>query len=109
MSDYQFTYEPTQHHMLIKINKTQFEAEAISEFKTLLNSHWRPEARSATIDCAAVEFIDSSGIGALLSIQKRMQHEGKRLRLINAQQTVIEVIELLRLNSIFQIDPNTLN
>lgn len=109
MSHYQFNYEPTHQHMLIKIHKTQFESNAVHEFKTMLDSNWNQDARGATVDCADVKYIDSMGIGALLCVHKRVQRSGGCVRLINAQRNVVEVIELLKLNSIFQVECSHLN
>ncbi len=53
------------------------------------------------INLEQVGFIDSSGIGALLSYYKQLN---KRLSLMNPSPTVMSVLELLRLHRVFEIE-----
>jgi anti-sigma B factor antagonist len=56
----------------------------------------------AIIDTAGVQFIDSSGIGALLSFYKKMN---QKLTLKSPLQTMLSVLELQRLHRILAIEP----
>jgi anti-sigma B factor antagonist len=64
---------------------------------------WSPAVSAVTIDFSDVDFIDSSGIGALLGVQKRLKASDEPVTLLNARNSVIEVIELLRLHRVFRI------
>jgi anti-sigma B factor antagonist len=55
----------------------------------------------AVVDIAQVDFIDSSGIGALLSFYKQV---GEKLTLRNPTPAVLSVLELLRLHRILEIE-----
>lgn len=55
------------------------------------------------IDCAALEFLDSSGLGALISLQKLALERGGRLRLLKPGPAVMQVLELTRLHRVFEI------
>jgi anti-sigma B factor antagonist len=69
-----------------------------AEFKELkLNGRER-----AVVDIGQVNFIDSSGIGALLSFYKQVN---QKLTLRNPTPTVLSVLELLRLHRILEIEP----
>jgi anti-sigma B factor antagonist len=50
-----------------------------------------------------VRFIDSSGLGALLSGNKHIIAKSGRLALTNIQQQVLSMFELTRLNRVFEI------
>ena len=50
-----------------------------------------------------VDFIDSSGVGALLGVYKRLSGDEPNLQLKRLQPPVQSVIELLRLHTIFDI------
>ncbi len=53
-----------------------------------------------------VRFIDSSGLGALLSGHKHMVAKSGRFALTNIQQQVLSMFELTRLNRVFEIYAN---
>ncbi len=54
------------------------------------------------LDLGAVSFIDSSGVGALISLCKRLPH-GALVRLTRVQPEVRSVLELMRLHRVFEI------
>lgn len=57
------------------------------------------------LDCSQLGFIDSSGLGALISLQKLAAQRGGNLRLLQPQPAVIQILELTRLHRIFEIVP----
>lgn len=54
-------------------------------------------------DCAYMDFIDSSGLGALISMQKLANERGGKLRLLAPKPSVVQVLELTRLHRVFEI------
>jgi len=65
------------------------------------NELWQPEVERLTIDLRAVSFLDSSGVGALLSVYKKLPPDKPSVKLLNVQPPVQTVVELLRLHRIF--------
>ena len=57
----------------------------------------------ARLHLDGVGFMDSSGVGALLSIYKSFQAESVEFILLNPTPPVLSVLELLRLHRIFTI------
>ena len=57
------------------------------------------------LDCSRLDFVDSSGLGALISMQKLANERGGRLRLLSPKPTVVQVLELTRLHRVFEIVP----
>jgi anti-sigma B factor antagonist len=55
------------------------------------------------IQLGSVRFIDSSGLGALLSGNKNIALKNGRLILVNIQKQVLSMFELTRLNRVFEI------
>jgi anti-anti-sigma factor len=69
----------------------------------------RIEAGSATcvvIDLAAVEFIDSSAIGAFVALQKLVERRGGRFALADLHPHVDKIIQVVTLGTIFEIFPD---
>jgi anti-sigma B factor antagonist len=71
----------------------------------------RDEARAALkaentmldIDMSSTRFLDSSGLGALIALQKTMSQRGGTLRVVNPTATVEQIMELTRLHRVLEI------
>ncbi|MEZ5413304.1 MAG: STAS domain-containing protein [Opitutaceae bacterium] len=87
----------------LNLGVTRLDAASARTFKQEVADVWTAEVKSVTIDMSAVRFIDSSGIGALLSVYKRLPQGGPSVRLSGVAPAVVSVIELLRLHRIFEI------
>ena len=53
------------------------------------------------IDMKEVDYMDSSGLGVLVAIQKRALQKGGEVVLVDANGLAKEIIELTRLNRVF--------
>ena len=88
----------------LHIHAPRFDAAAARDFKTEIQSHWPPTVKRLDIDLHSVEFLDSSGIGALLSVYKRLSSSGEgSVKLLNVRPAVQSVFELMRMHRIFDI------
>ncbi len=58
------------------------------------------------IDCQSIEFMDSSGFGALVSMLKRVREHGKQLYLCSLNSQVRIVLELTGTEKVFTIFPD---
>jgi anti-sigma B factor antagonist len=68
-----------------------------------------PLAAAATgrpvVDCTQIEFIDSSGLGALIYVQKQLPEGLQPLRLTGVGPRMLTVLELLQVHRLFDIEP----
>lgn len=103
MADYTFQLSDNGEELLITMGNAKFDASSVGEFKTQLDSVWQDSIVNVSIDFAQVDFIDSSGIGALLSVQKRLSTDSQPIRILHAKPNVVSVIELLRLHRVFSL------
>lgn len=103
MQNYQFTLDDSKRELRIKINIEKFDAARTKEFKEMVEATWEDEIDSVFIDFSVVTFIDSSGIGALLGIQKRLRTDSPPIVIENANRHVEEIIKLLRLQRVFSL------
>ena len=90
--------------LLLKVTLSRLDASTAREFKEDCAQAWMPQATMVVADLTTLEFIDSSGVGALLSIYKRLPAPNPVVRLRGVQPPVKSVIELLRLNKIFEME-----
>ena len=103
MSQPQFTFSSEKNALKIVIHEPHFDASHVSDFKKMLDETWQKETNSVTIDMSPVNFIDSSGIGALLGVQKRLGSSEEPVTLENTTANVANIIELLRLHRVFSM------
>lgn len=57
--------------------------------------------RNFSVDLRKVDYIDSSGLGVFVAIQKRALQQGGEVTLVGAVGMVKEIIELTRLDRVF--------
>ncbi|MBX3172960.1 MAG: STAS domain-containing protein [Gemmatimonadaceae bacterium] len=60
-------------------------------------------ARKILVDFAKTGYIDSAGLGVLVSLAKRMRELGGDLRLANLNDDLRTLFELTKLDTLFQI------
>lgn len=59
--------------------------------------------RSFVLDFSKTGYIDSSGLGVLVSLSKRIRERNGRLRLAGLNQDLRTLFELTKLDTLFQI------
>jgi anti-sigma B factor antagonist len=84
----------------------RFDAYEVPKFIAWLDSTVKATAPFAVINLASVDFIDSSGLSALVKGLKRCREYGGDLVLCQLQHTVRTIFELTRLDSAFKIHPD---
>ena len=58
--------------------------------------------RRIVLNLHHVRFIDSSGLGIIVMVQRGLQ-DGGEIAIVNAQEAVLNVLKLTRMNKIFRI------
>ena len=104
MSHFRFEHRPERKELLVFISTPQFTAATVPDFKMALENAWKPDISRVVLDLSTIEFMDSSGVGALLSVQKRLSAQGEPLTLQGARPAIVAVIELLRLQRVFKME-----
>ena len=69
------------------------EVDAQSKVNTLL------------LDLGRVSTIDASGLGLMLEMREQAQSKGMRFKLMNVTRLVSRVLEVTKLDSVFEITP----
>ena len=60
-------------------------------------------ARKFLIDFSGTGYIDSSGLGVLVSLSKKIREQGGELRLANLNEDLKTLFELTKLDTLFHI------
>lgn len=75
--------------------------ECIPLVEKLISEH--PGAR-VTVDFTSTTFIDSSGIGALIAMSRKLPDDAPRVRLLKPSATVQKLLEICHLDRLFDIE-----
>ncbi|HEV8597766.1 MAG TPA: STAS domain-containing protein [Gemmatimonadales bacterium] len=75
------------------------------ELKTLIQEGLDRGERKFMIDCSQTGYIDSSGLGALVSLAKKVRELGGDLRIAGLNEDLRSLFELTKLDTLFHISP----
>jgi len=74
-------------------------------FRDFVRATLKPEHRFIAVDLKQASFIDSEGLGALISAHKAVAPRGGCVRLLGANAMVTELFRLTRLDQLFEFHP----
>lgn len=89
--------------VVIQIRESRLDAHNSAELKVELLKLFESGKRNIVIDLSEVRFVDSSGLGVLVSGFKNASARNGSLNLCGLQQQVRSMFELTRLHRVFDI------
>jgi anti-sigma B factor antagonist len=92
--------------LIAKVLEARIGADVASRFKEEIVGYVKSGNRAIILDLSDVTFIDSSGLGALISCLKAMGQEGE-LVLSGTRGTVSSMFKLTRMDKVFRMFNNT--
>jgi anti-sigma B factor antagonist len=85
------------------VGLTRLTAEDVALFKELVAATLGEHHRVVQVDLGHVKGMDSEGIGALISVHKRMRERGGVMRLSRPSPFVIQLLQLLKLDKVLEV------
>ena len=79
------------------------DALTVPDIRPVLDALVNDGVRHVTVDIEKVSLIDSSGVGAIVSLFKRLKAEGGEMVLVGARDQPLAVLKLLRLDKVFRL------
>jgi len=76
------------------------------ELKAVAQQALDDGARKLLLDCVQTGYIDSSGLGALVTIARRVREAGGAIRLAGLNEDLRSLFELTKLDTLFEIFPD---
>lgn len=98
-----FNLENINGFSVLSIMEERIDAHNSADLKTYLLRIIEAGEKKLIVQLQHVRFIDSSGLGALLSGNKHILAKSGKLVLTNIQPQVLSMFELTRLNRVFDI------
>ena len=92
--------------IVITVDEARIDAAVAIQFKDRLRELAGDAPARVVLDVAKVEFLDSSGLGAIVAAMKQLGAE-RKLELAGLTPTVEKVFRLTRMDTVFTIHKNT--
>lgn len=83
----------------------ELDALSAAELRPLLDQIVADARSDVQIDLSGLRLIDSSGVGALVSLYKRIRALGGRVHFVGVTGQPLVVFKLLRLDVVFELPP----
>lgn len=99
----QLQIEEKERVVLIAIKENRLDAHNSGELKSQLLALFEQGKNNLLVDLQEVRFVDSSGLGALVSGFKNASARSGSLKLCGLQPQVKSMFELTRLHRVFEI------
>src|SRR5258706_8148472 len=77
-----------------------------NSFRDQVKAEFREPQKNIEIDLSQTNFVDSCGLGALISLHKTTCNRNGTVRLVNPTPPVQQILELTRMHRIFEIVNN---
>ena len=77
------------------------DAVSTVEVRPIIEAVVNDQRRRVVVDLSALRLVDSSGVGAIVSIYKRIRHEGGEVAVTGATGQPLAIFRLLRLDRVF--------
>lgn len=91
--------------LVVTVNETRVDAAVAIEFKEAIRTAAEVGGSPVILDLSKVEFLDSSGLGAVVAVMKLLGPE-RPLQLAGLTTPVAKVFRLTRMDGIFTIHDN---
>jgi anti-sigma B factor antagonist len=78
----------------------ELDMAAAFDFESRVEALLSMEVRTATLDLTRVDFVDSAGLGALLSVRERAQQLGVQLEIPRVSGPVQRILDLAGISDV---------
>lgn len=89
---------------IVTVEETRIDAAVAIQFKDAMRTETEEGPDRVVLDLSTVEFIDSSGLGAIVAAMKQLGRD-RRLDLAGLTLAVDKVFRLTRMDTVFNLYP----
>ena len=91
-----------ENAVVVEAGAETLDASNAQEFKSAMSRMIQPGAH-LVLDMNGIRFVDSSGLGAILSCLRQLHDQGGDLKLCSMNKPVRALFELVRMHRVFEI------
>lgn len=94
--------------LVVAVNETRIDSAGVIEFKDRMRKATEDASGRIILDLEQVDFIDSSGLGAIVASLKLLGRD-RQLELAGLTENVDKVFRLTRMDKVFKIHPSVVD
>lgn len=79
------------------------DINSVKEFQEQVIREYSELDKDLVFDLKGLEYIDSTGLGAIITVYKDVKEKNKKLSIINANKNVKKLFYITELDSVFEI------
>lgn len=98
-----FTHEIKDNVLFVRLSGDLIGENNSSDVLTIVNNALLEKVKTCIVDISALRYINSSGIGLLITILTKFRNKGGEVYLMKPSDTVQKLLVITKLNAIFQI------
>ena len=79
------------------------DIDSSTDLKNQLLDTYKEDKKGFLIDMEDLSYIDSMGIGALISVYNEVNEDGFQIKIINAQENIVKLFKITDLIDVFNM------
>jgi anti-sigma B factor antagonist len=96
-----FSIENQDNVIIFQLKNLNLDSEISAQLKAKLLILIQPDIEALIIDLTNVEYVDSSGLGALLLAQRQMKEFGMTIILVGVSENVQSMFRISQIHDVF--------
>jgi anti-sigma B factor antagonist len=98
-----FSHEVKNNKLILRLSGDLIGEESGSSVLEIVNNAIHQKVLVCVIDISSLRYINSSGIGVLITILTKFRNKGGEVFLMKPSETVQKLLVITKLNAIFQV------
>ena len=98
-----YTHEVKNNKLILRLSGDLIGEESGSSILDVVSNGIQDKIMDCIIDISNVRYINSSGIGTLITILTKFRNKGGEVYLMKPSESVQKLLVITKLNAIFQI------
>ena len=98
-----FSYEVKNNKLILRLSGDLIGEENGAAVLDVVNNHIQQKILVCIVDISTLRYINSSGIGILITILTKFRNKGGEVYLMKPSENVQKLLVITKLNAIFQI------
>lgn len=88
--------------LVVKMSADRLDAAVAEKFKEAMHDEIEEGAKRIVLNMASLKFMDSSGLGAIISVLKKIRPDGEMV-LCEIGDMIQKLLELTRMHKVFRV------
>jgi len=82
----------------------ELDALTVPDIRAELDRIVADGGEKVVVDLSGLRLVDSSGVGAIVSLFKRVRAEGRQFEVVGVQGQPLQIFQVLRLDQVFRLN-----